>query len=158
VGNWNGYSFPRPEISGKCVIAMNDPYLPPSASVAPPQSGLSNEERTWALVAHLSALSGLVTIVGMVVGPLVVWLINKDTKPYAAAQAKEALNFNISWLLWLIIYVIIAFLLTFVVVGILLFVALSVLPIAWIILCIIAAVKANEGVTYRYPLTIRFIS
>jgi len=94
----------------------------------------------------------------MIVGPLVVWLINKDTRPYAAAQAKEALNFNISWLLWLIIYVIIALLLTFVFVGVLLFIALSVLPIAWAILCIVAAIKANEGVPYRYPLTIRFIS
>jgi uncharacterized protein len=139
---------------------MNDPYLPPSAPapVAPPQSGLSNEERTWALVAHLSALSVYLTGVGMILGPLVVWLINKDTRPYAAAEAKEALNFNISWLLWGILWGIAAFILTFVLVGILLWIALGFFSIVWTILCIIAAIKANEGVPYRYPLTIRFIS
>jgi uncharacterized Tic20 family protein len=137
---------------------MNDPYSPPSASVAPPQTGLSNEERTWALVAHLSALTGLLTGFGMILGPLVVWLISKDSKPFAAAEAKEALNFNISWMLWGILLGIAAFILTFVLVGILLWIALAFFSLVWIILCIIAGIKANEGVPYRYPLTVRFIS
>jgi len=137
---------------------MNDPYLPPSAPAAAPQAGLSNEERTWALVAHLSALTGLITGFGAIVGPLVVWLINKDTRPYAAAEAKEALNFNISWMLWGILLGIAAFILTFILVGILLWVALALASIVWLVLCIIAGVKANEGGGYRYPLTIRFIS
>ena len=104
---------------------MNDPYSPPSASIAPPQTGLSNEERTWALVAHVSALTGLITGFGMILGPLVVWLISKDSKPFAAAEAKEALNFNISWMLWGILLGIAAFILTFVLVGILLWIALA---------------------------------
>ena len=137
---------------------MNDPYSPPSAPVAPPQSGLSTEDRTWALVAHLSALSVYFTGFGMILGPLIVWLINKDTRPFAANEAKEALNFNISWLLWGILWGIAAFILTFVLVGILMWIAFGLFYIVWTILCIIAAVKANEGVHYRYPLTIRFIS
>jgi uncharacterized Tic20 family protein len=140
------------------IAAMNDPYSPPSEPIAPPQTGLSNEERTWALVAHLSALTGLLTGFGMILGPLVVWLINKDSKPFAAAEAKEALNFNISWMLWGILLGIAAFILTFVLVGILLWIALGFFSIVWIILCIIAGIKANEGVPYRYPLTVRFIS
>ncbi|MEK7950100.1 DUF4870 domain-containing protein [Luteolibacter soli] len=139
---------------------MSDPYLPPSepASVALPQSGLSNEERTWALVAHLSALSAYLTGFGMILGPLVVWLINKDSKPFAAEQAKEALNFNISWLLWGILWGVAAFILTFVLVGILMWIAFAFFGVVWTILCIIGGIKANEGVAYRYPLTIRFIS
>jgi len=138
---------------------MNDPYLPPSAPVAvSQQSGVSSEERTWALVAHLSALSVYLTGFGMILGPLVVWLINKDSKPFAAEQAKEALNFNISWMLWGILLGIAAFILTFILVGILLWIALGFFSIVWTIFCIIAAIKANEGVHYRYPLTIRFIS
>jgi uncharacterized Tic20 family protein len=138
---------------------MNDPYLPPVAPApAPQQVGLSNEERTWALVAHLSALSAYLTGVGMIVGPLIVWLINKDSKPFAANEAKEALNFNISWLLWGILWGIASFILTFVLVGIVMWLAFGLFSIIWTILCIIAAVKANEGVPYRYPLTIRFIS
>lgn len=138
---------------------MNDPYLPPSSSVAPPQSGLSNEERTWALVAHLAALTGfLAPIVGNIVGPLVVWLIKKDTMPYVAKEAKEALNFNISWSIWLVLYSIAAFILTFVLVGILMWLLLGLLYIVWAVFCIVAGVKANEGGGYRYPLTVRFIS
>lgn len=137
---------------------MSDPYLPPSAPVAAPQSGLSNEERTWALVAHLSALSGLITGFGMILGPLVVWLITKDSKTFAASEAKESLNFNISWMLWGILLGIAAFILTFVLVGILLWIALGFFSLVWIILCIIGGIKANEGVPYRYPLTVRFIS
>ncbi|RYD64695.1 MAG: DUF4870 domain-containing protein [Verrucomicrobiaceae bacterium] len=138
---------------------MNDPYLPPSAPVAvSQQAGVSSEERTWALVAHLSALSVYFTGFGMILGPLIVWLIAKDSKPYAAEQAKEALNFNISWMLWGILLGIAAFILTFILVGILLWIALAFFSIVWTILCIVAAIKANEGVPYRYPLTIRFIS
>ena len=139
---------------------MNDPYLPPSAPVAvSPQTGVSSDERTWALVAHLSALSVYLTGFGMILGPLVVWLINKDSKPYAAEQAKEALNFNISWLLWGLVWGFASFVLTFVLVGIVMFFILfAIFTIIWTILCIVAAVRANEGVPYRYPLTIRFIS
>ena len=138
---------------------MNDPYLPPSAPAAAPQAGLSNEERTWALVAHLVALTGfLAPIVGNIVGPLVVWLIKKDTMPYVAKEAKEALNFNISWSIWLVLYSIAAIILTLVLVGILMWLLLGLLYIVWAVFCIVAAVKANEGGGYRYPLTIRFIS
>jgi uncharacterized Tic20 family protein len=137
---------------------MNDPYSPPSASIAPPQSGLSSEERTWALVAHLSALTGLFTGFGAILGPLVVWLIKKDSMPYAAAEAKEALNFNISWFLWTLILSGAAVVLTFILVGLLLWPFVILLGIAWLILCIVAGVQANDGRGYRYPLTVRFIS
>jgi uncharacterized Tic20 family protein len=137
---------------------MNDPYSPPSASIAPPQSGLSQEERTWAMVAHLSALTGLFTGFGAILGPLIVWLIKKDSMPYAAAEAKEALNFNISWFLWTLILTGAAVVLTFILVGLLLWPFVILLGIAWLILCIVAAVQANDGRGYRYPLTVRFIS
>jgi uncharacterized Tic20 family protein len=141
------------------IAAMNDPYSPPSEPIAAPQTGLSKEERTWAMVAHLAALTGfLAPIVGNIVGPLVVWMVKKDTMPYAAAEAKEALNFNISWSIWLVLYSIVAFILTFVLVGILLWMLLGLLYIVWAVICIIAAIKANDGVPYRYPLTVRFIS
>jgi uncharacterized Tic20 family protein len=139
---------------------MNDPYLPPAAPSGAPaqQAGLSNEERTWALAAHLSALSVYFTGFGMILGPLIVWLVNKDSKPYAAAEAKEALNFNISWMIWGILWGIASFILTFVLVGIVMWLAFGLFSIIWTILCIIGAIKANEGQGYRYPLTIRFIS
>jgi len=53
------------------------------------------EEKNWALCAHLSTFSTYIGIPGFI-GPLIVWLVKKDEMPFAAANAKEALNFQIS--------------------------------------------------------------
>jgi uncharacterized protein len=118
---------------------------------------LSNDERTWALIGHLSAFSAFVTGIGCILGPLIVWLIKRDTLPFAGEQAKEALNFNIT--------VALAFValwgLTFITFGIGIVLTgplMLVLGIAWIVLVIIAAIKANEGVAYRYPMTLRLVN
>lgn len=114
--------------------------------------GVPSEERTWAMLGHLSAFAALVLpAFGNVIGPLVVWLIKKDSMPFAADQAKEALNFNITFSILAIVCGALIFLL----IGIPLFVALVV---AWFILTIIAAVKANAGVAYRYPFCLRLVS
>ncbi len=141
---------------------MEDPYTPPSfpESAAPPAViGLSSEERMWAMFGHLSALTGLFTGgIGNIVGPLIIWQVKKDTMPFAASEAKEALNFNISWLLWTLILVALAFILMIVFIGVLLIPVIAILGIAWVVFSIIGGLKANEGKPYRYPLTIRFIS
>ncbi len=108
------------------------------------------EVRTWGMACHLAALSGFVIPFGSIIGPLVIWLMKKDTLPFVDDQGKEALNFNIS----IAIYAIISSILIFVVVGIFLLIAVILIQV---IFAIIAAVKANEGFPYRYPLTIRFI-
>jgi uncharacterized Tic20 family protein len=140
---------------------MNEPYSPPSVPPLPiaPPAGPSSEDRTWAMLGHLSALSGLLTSgIGNIVGPLIVWQVKKDSLPFAAAQAKEALNFNISWLIWGVVLTAVTVSLTMILVGVLLLPLLFVYPVIWIILSIIAGLRANEGRSYRYPLTIRFIS
>lgn len=142
---------------------MTDPYTPPSVpeSALPPASplGLSSEERMWAMIGHLSALAGVVTgFIGNIVGPLIIWQVKKDTMPFAAAESKEALNFNISWFLWGLILGAVTFVLTIFVIGVLLWPVLFVYPIVWVVFTIIAGLKANEGKPYRYPLTVRFIS
>ena len=111
------------------------------------------------MFGHLSALSGLLTGgIGNVVGPLIIWQIKKETMPFAAAEAREALNFNLSWLLWMILLSIVTFVLMLVFVGILLIPVLILQGVAWVVLSIIAGIKANDGQPYRYPLTLRFIS
>jgi uncharacterized protein len=142
------------------------PPPPPGEPTPPPEplesAGMpSHEERQWALFAHLSALlGGLLTGafagLGCFIGPLVIWLIKKDTMPFVDDQAKEALNFNIT----LAIVGVLLLLLTFITLGIgaLLTVPVGILVgIAWLALTIIAAVKANEGERYRYPFTLRLI-
>ena len=122
----------------------------PAESVAPTPAPTENE-RTWGMLAHLSALAGLVMpLIGIVLGPLAVWLARRDDSPFVAAHAKEALNFNLSVLLAAIA----CMLLMLVFVGFLLGTALFV---AWLVMTLVAAIKASEGETYRYPFSLRFI-
>ena len=111
----------------------------------------SKDDRTWALVCHLAGFAAFTAIpFGNILGPLVVWLIKKDQSWFVNEEGKEAMNFQIS----LTLYAIVAAILIFVLIGIPL---LFVLGIGWLVLMIMAAIKANEGVSYRYPLTLRFI-
>lgn len=136
-----------------------EPPSPPPVDPPAPSGGLpSHEERQWALLAHLSALLGLLGGVftlhfgglGCIIGPLVIWLLKRESMPFVDDQAKEALNFNIT----AAIAFIVSSLLIIVLIGILL---LPVVFIAWIVLVIIAAIKANEGERYRYPFALRLI-
>ena len=106
----------------------------------------SQEDRTLAMLTHLSGI-----ILGFIV-PLVIWLVNKDKsdKGWLNDQAKEALNFQITLL---IVYVV-GTILTVILIGALINL------VAWltcIVLSIMAALKVNEGVAYRYPFALRLI-
>jgi uncharacterized Tic20 family protein len=82
---------------------------------------------------------------------LVVWLLKKDDSEYIAAQAKEALNFQITLLLAQFV----AYVLIFILVG---FLLLGLIWIFNIVFCIIAAISSSKGEYYRYPLTLRLIN
>jgi len=110
------------------------------------------QAKTFAMLAHLLALSQLVGVpFGHILGPLVIWLLKKEEFPFVNDQGKEALNFQISFTIYLLISIV----LCFVLVG---FLALAALGVVWVIFTIVAAVSASDGKAYRYPLTIRFIS
>ena len=114
-----------------------------------PASTISGEAKGWAALSHLSAFVMFLGVPALV-GPFVVWLLKRDD-PYVDQQAKEALNFNISFL----IYGIASALLIILLVGILL---LPIVFVTWFVLVIVASVKASAGEDYRYPLTLRFIN
>ena len=121
---------------------FNDTLAPPPA----PTGTASQEDKTLALLTHLSGI-----VLSFVV-PLIVWLIHKDKadKAFLNDQAKEALNFQIT----IAIAFLICTVLSFIIIGALL------MPLVWIfnlIFCILAGVKANEGVAYRYPFALRLI-
>jgi hypothetical protein len=82
---------------------------------------------------------------------LIVWLLKKDDSEYIAAQAKEALNFQITLLLAQFV----AYVLIFILVG---FLLLGLIWIFNIVFCIIAAISSSKGEYYRYPLTLRLIN
>lgn len=113
---------------------------------------LSSEEKNWAIGAHLSTFIGAVAPIPMmnIVAPLAVWLMKKDSLPFAERHAREALNFNIS----IFIYGVVAAVSILLVIGLLLFPAVL---LTWVIFSIVGAVKASNGEEYRYPLTMRFV-
>ena len=85
-----------------------------------------------------------------ILGPLVVWLVKKDQSPYIDIQGRELLNFQISYL----IYAAISLLLCLVLIG---FPMLLIVGVATIVLTIIGIVRASEGQVYRFPFTIRLL-
>jgi uncharacterized Tic20 family protein len=102
-------------------------------------------DKIWSMLSHLSALLG----VGFVL-PLVVYLAMRRESEYVAANAREALNFHIS----VLIYGLCCIPLVFVLIGIPL---LLVLALGSLVLAIIATIKASDGGCYRYPLTLRLV-
>lgn len=111
----------------------------------------NKDARMWASLCHLLGLAGLmVPFVGNIVGPLVLWLMKKDDFKFVDDQGKEAVNFQIS----ITIYMAASMLLFFCGIG---FIVAPAVGIFAIVMLIMATVKANSGVAYRYPLTIRFI-
>ncbi|WP_436760649.1 DUF4870 domain-containing protein [Streptosporangium sp. V21-05] len=114
---------------------------PPGTYGARPGS----DDTTMAMLAHLL---GLLT---SFVGPLVLYLAKKDESPYVRDQAAEALNFQLT----VLVAYFVSWVLAFVLIG---FVLMFFLWIGSIVMAIVAAVAANRGERYRYPMNIRFVS
>jgi len=119
----------------------------PSATATVP----SKEAKQFGMLCHITGLAGLLTAgFGSWIGPLVIWLLKKEEYPFVDDQGKEALNFQITCLIGFMIGVIT----TWLIIG---FLIIAVVGALWLIYTIIAAVQASEGVTYRYPFSIRLI-
>lgn len=122
----------------------------------------SSEERNWAMAAHLCGLAWLVGGTGLfffpfggfvlltIVGPFIIWRTKGQSMPFAAEQAKESLNFQITVLLLGLLFLALALAL----IG---FVLLWVLGLVNLVLVIIAAVQVSDGKPYRYPFCLRLV-
>ena len=108
------------------------------------------EERNWAMLAHLSGLRALTGIVPLL-ATFVIWLLRKDDRNFASDQAREALNFQVTMFIGFIV----CWFLTLVWIGALLF---GLVALFDLVFSIIAAVKASEGIRYRYPVNLRLVS
>jgi uncharacterized Tic20 family protein len=131
---------------------------------------IDKDARTWATICHLSALIMLVGVpLGNILGPLVVWLAKRQENEFVDDQGKEALNFQITFTLCEIVLFILVFLLGFgaplrhqpfamfpviFLPAMLIMMALFILNIG---LVIKAAIRSNEGISYRYPFTLRIV-
>ena len=140
-GPATGGGYGPPTGVGQEGYAAAPAYGSSTAAMAPLNP---SEEKAWSLGAHLGVL-----ILGFL-APLIIWLVFKGRGPFLEHHAKESLNFQIT----VMIAMVVAVILTFLLVGIVLVLAL----VPWmLIMPIIAAVKANSGEWYRYPLTLRLV-
>ena len=129
-------------------------YVPPSAPR--PQYRAQGDDRTIAVLTHLSGLVGALISVGWLgfVGPLVVWLVYKDRNPFLRATAAGSFNFNLTlWLLniaaWICLFTVILFPVA---------IALWITAFVLLVVCHVKAVlRANRGEVYRYPLNWRLV-
>jgi len=113
----------------------------------------SKDASTWAMFCHLAGLGWLIIpLIGGIIGPLILWQIKKDQYPFVDQHGKEAMNFQISMLIYGLISTVLILACGL---GLVL---LPLVVIADVTFAIIAAVKAANGEGWRYPLSIRFIA
>ncbi|MFD0894945.1 DUF4870 domain-containing protein [Luteolibacter ambystomatis] len=135
------------------MLPQPPPALPPGMMIPSPTYPLSTEEeRTMGLLCHL-----LPIFTGFL-GPLILWLVRKDQSRYIDHHGREALNFQITKLIYLFSGGALMILLMFLGgIGIVLFPVLFIVAILMLVAEIMAAIAANRGEWYRYPCCIRVL-
>ena len=110
----------------------------------------SKDERTWAMLCHFSTYIGFIFPFGNIIVPLIIWLSKREDLPLVEDQGREVLNFQIS----MTIYLLISGILCIILIGIPIVIGLIIFSF---IITIIAAISANDGKSYRYPINLRLI-
>lgn len=111
----------------------------------------SQEERNLAMFCHLGAFAQFIIPFGGIIVPLVIWLTKKDESEFVDFHGKESINFQLT----VFVAVLISLVLIFVIIGIPMLFGIAIFEV---IMMIVAGIKANDGLYYRYPISIRFIS
>lgn len=109
---------------------------------------LQKETNTWALIMHLSLLAGFLVPLAGLIAPIVIYLIKKDALPGLVAHGHVIFN----WIISVVVYAIIGGILTIVLIGVPILLALAIVAV---IFPIVGAIKASDGLVWRYPLSIQ---
>jgi uncharacterized protein len=129
------------------------PILPPPENPLPPPG--APRERQWIVALHLLGLVGVFApVAGNILAPLILWLLKKPEMPELDGPGKDVLNFQISWSIWMIAAAVLGAAGSCLVFPLLLPVGVY---LAWLILTVIGGVKASNGESYKYPLTISML-
>ena len=110
-----------------------------------PQQLSPSDEKLWATLVHIGGV--LFNWIPALIG----YLVLKDKGPFVRSHTATALNFQIT----IAIALVVSYILIFLFIGILLVIAIEIVKIVF---SIIAAIKANQGQLYTYPLSIKFVS
>jgi uncharacterized Tic20 family protein len=116
-------------------------------AITPVAPTRDRETNQWAMFIHFSILAGWVVPIGGLIVPIILWQLKKDELPGIVPHAHVVLN----WIVSSLVYAMICFVLTFVIIGIFGFMALG---LATLIFAVIGGIKANDGELWEYPGTI----
>lgn len=111
----------------------------------------SSDEQTWGILTHAAGLAGFAVPFGNILGPLLVWLIKRDESRFVDENGKAALNFQLTWTVGIIV----VSLTLLIGIG---FVLVPIVILAWLVLVVVAMIRASDGQVYDYPLTIDLVS
>ena len=133
----------------------HDPRIPPPGGFPQQPYGgavpaLTDEERNWAVAAHVGSFLAAWVALGLL-APLLVMVTKGDESPYIRRHAVESLNFQINALIYTVVFAV----LMLVLIGLIL---LPLYAVFYAVCVIIGTVKASHGEFFRYPLTMRFVS
>ena len=138
---------------------MTEQYPPPPYPYGDHTPALTQEERIWALSAHIGTLVSAWFALG-IIAPIVTLVAKGDSSAFVRRHSVESLNFQISLLIYGVVGVVAGVLLTIITLGLALLalVPLAVLAgVAALVVVVLATIKASNGEDYRYPLTLRFV-
>ncbi len=128
------------------------PNQPPSVPPNP------SAENSLAVVMHLLGFAWFVfPFYGNILAPLVLWLIKRGESPFLDRVGKEALNFQISFSIYISVAIAVGTVLLIFLIGILFYFLAAAIWVAWVVLMIVGAVKTSNGEEYKYPFTIRLL-
>jgi uncharacterized Tic20 family protein len=127
---------------------MSEATPPPLPQPGPAKETIDQQERGLAALTHLSGLAGYIIPFGGVLVPIIIWVVKSDS-PVISRIAKQALLLNV--VIFVLVLIFLALMLTVILIPVSI-VAFIVLAVAAIVLPIVGAIKANDGIYYRYPL------
>jgi len=141
-------------------VALSSPPTSASRSYGEVSSG----DRNMAMLCHLISFVGIVLPFGNILGPLVVWLTQRENSSFVDEHGKESINFQLSLMVYSfvgVLLLIVSAILIIVVIGIFILIIVGLLILAFFVfsfvVVIVASVRASNGEMYRYPLSIRFL-
>ncbi len=142
----------------------NIPQSSPATSASRTFGEVSSGDRNMAMLCHLISFVGIVLPFGNILGPLVVWLIQREKSSFVDEHGKESINFQLSLIVYSfvgVLLLIVSTILVIVFIGIFMLVIVGMIVLALfvfsLIVVIVASVRASNGEMYRYPLSIRFL-
>ena len=109
---------------------------------------IPQQDRTLAMLTHLSGLSGYIIPLCGVLVPIIIWMVKKDDSPTIAAIARQAILLNV--IVFLLVVTGFVLLLTVILIPAVIL-GWCILGLAGLVLPIVGAIKANDGIYYRYP-------